>query len=309
MNIWQFIGDKISENKEVYLLLVIDSHGSSPGKQGFKMAVCDDGSLSGSIGGGTMEYELVERCKTLLSSNEKKNFILKQIHNEGSDESSGMICSGEQTIGFVSLNSNDISTISDIIQHIEANNPGNIRLDIDGIRLVDYDHDPAFEYNHNKEGYWEYNEVIGIKNKIYILGAGHVGFSVSKVFSLMDFEVILFDNRPDLKMLEENPFAHVKKAIDYNEIDKYIEEGNYSYVVIMTSKHDDDKLLLSLLINKKLKYLGLLGSKAKVAKFKALLPNENFSKIHAPIGVKINSISPDEIAMSIAAEIISVKNQ
>ena len=136
---------------------------------------------------------------------------------------------------------------------------------------------------------------------------------MSKLFSQIGFKVILIDNRPDLEMLTDNLFADVKLVIDYKKIGDYILEGNSSYVIIMTNNHTHDKDVLSLLLRKKVKYLGMMGSKEKVASIKKQLriggfTNNEFSHLHAPIGISIKSETPDEIAVSIAAEIIRVKN-
>jgi len=309
MKIWQTILDHISENKSTYLLTVFENKGSSPGKYGFKMVICDDGSMTGSIGGGAMEYELVEKCKSLLSINQRSNFVLKQSHNEGNNDTSGMICSGEQSIGFISIDKDDQETIIEIIKHLVAKKTVRIHMDPNGLKLVENSSPHTHDYVFTDENSWWYEETLGVRNKLYIIGAGHVGFAVSKLFSQLDFDVILFDNRPKLSMLEENPYASIKKVIDYNEIESYVVEGKNSYVIIATNKHTGDKLILSKLIRKNLAYLGLLGSKAKVSKFKEQLPDEDFSKLHAPVGIKINSITPDEIAVSIAAEVIMVKNK
>ena len=75
MNIWNFILNKLNNNKEVVLLTIINSNGSSPGRQGFKMATSDDDELNGSVGGGVVEYNLVEQAKKLLKSEKKQPFV------------------------------------------------------------------------------------------------------------------------------------------------------------------------------------------------------------------------------------------
>jgi len=68
MKIWRFIKDKLEKDIPVVLLYVLDSKGSSPGRQGFKMAVTNDGEISGTIGGGIMEHKLVELSKSALQN-------------------------------------------------------------------------------------------------------------------------------------------------------------------------------------------------------------------------------------------------
>ena len=123
----------------------------------------------------------------------------------------------------------------------------------------------------------------------------------------------MFDNRENLNTLNVNIFAHQKHVIDYNDIESYIKQGNDSYVAIMTNKYTDDKLVLSQLIKNNYKYVGVLGSKAKLKIMWDVLLQEGFTQqeldsVFAPIGIHIKSETPEEIAVSIAAEIIQVKN-
>ena len=103
MKHWQFIQQKLAQDQSVYLLTVIQHKGSSPGRQGFKMAVADDHEIFGSVGGGIMEYNLVELCKEFLQNHDPKPFIKRQIHKGTIVDGSGMICSGEQTVIFYPL--------------------------------------------------------------------------------------------------------------------------------------------------------------------------------------------------------------
>ena len=72
MDVWEFIDNKLSANIDVMLLYVLESEGSSPGRKGFKMAVAADGDLYGTIGGGIMEFKLVEKARSLLQSRCKR---------------------------------------------------------------------------------------------------------------------------------------------------------------------------------------------------------------------------------------------
>ncbi len=296
-------------------MVVIEIHGSSPGKQGFSMAVCSDGSLNGSIGGGSMEFNLVEQCKKMLAAGEQQSFIKKQVHKGNVKDGSGMMCSGEQTIAFIPLISSDIQNVVKITSCHEKKETGILELSEKGYRFSQSSESFEFQYHcsiTNQEK-WEFSEVIGYKNIIYIIGAGHVGFAVSKLFSQLGFKVVLFDNRPNLSMLNNNPFADEKLTVNYDNIGKYISDGENSYVIIMTNNHAHDKEVLSLLSRKNVKYLGMMGSKEKVAAIKNQIINDGFTPdelhhLHSPIGISISSETPDEIAISIAAEIIQVKN-
>lgn len=315
MNIWNFIENKLFEEISLYLMVIIESNGSSPGKQGFSMAVSNDGGLFGSIGGGSMEFKLVENCRKMLQNKEKQIFIKKQIHQGNIADSSGMICSGEQTVAFIPLVTDDIANINLITSCLTDSKTGILEISQTGynFKLTDDVSEIQHYCKIEDDNIWNYREIIGFRNTIYIIGAGHVGFAVSKLFSQLGFKIVLFDNRSNLSMLTDNPYADKKQVIDYKKIYEYISEGDNIYVIIMTNNHSYDTDVLSLLLRKKVKYLGMMGSKEKVAAVKKQMGNNGFtnnemSHLHAPIGLAINSQTPDEIAVSIAAEIIKVKN-
>ena len=131
----------------------------------------------------------------------------------------------------------------------------------------------------------------------------------------MDFNIHLYDDRKDLNTFIQNTFVKEKKVIsDYSVLKDLIPSGNNIFVVIMTFGYRTDDIALRSLIDKDFKYLGVLGSQSKMDKLfeewrKDNLTEEKLNKLFAPIGVPINSQTPEEIAVSIAAEIISVKNK
>lgn len=318
MKIWNFILNHLSENKKVILLIVIENKGSSPGRLGFKMAVTGNSEMFGSIGGGIMEYEMVEYAKTLLSKGIFKPFIKKQVHNSESDkDQSGMICSGEQTILFYPIepDTSDATVISMIHRYIKDNTKSVLSILPLGMKLGLKNRKAKYtEGKITNESKWEYHEQISFKNELYIIGAGHVGLALSRSMEQLGFYVTVFDNRFSLNTMDENTFAHKKQVVDYNEIERYIPEGQNIYIIIMTNQHVSDKDVLCKLIRKDHKYLGLMGSKSKVQKLFADLraigyKDHEFKKVHSPIGLAIKSETPEEIAVSIAAEIIMVKNK
>jgi xanthine dehydrogenase accessory factor len=315
MKFWQHLLTKLQqEQQSVYLLTVIENSGSSPGRKGFKMLVAQDGFIFGSIGGGIMEFTLVEKIKELLKLKELPIFFRKQLHQGNGKDKSGMICSGEQTVIFHPLNSAHILLIETIINCLQNNQQKTLSLSPTGINLIENRISEKYQTVITSAMDWNFKELIGFKETLYIVGGGHVGLAVSQLFRQLGFHVVVFDNRDDLNTLEVNNFAHEKYVIDYLEIGKHIKQGNDSYVAIMTNKYTDDKLVLSKVIRNKHKFIGVLGSKAKLKTMWEILQKEGFSldelnQIHAPIGLSIKSQTPEEIAVSIAAEIIRVKNE
>lgn len=315
MDIWSFIYNEISINNKVVLITVVERNGSSPGVVGFKMAVSENGSMKGSIGGGVMEYNMVELSKKIAKDGNIKTLLKRQIHNpDAGKDKSGLTCSGEQTQSFTLIDKTNISTIKSIIDILNEGNCGILKLNEKGMLFeIKTDINQNISFNSESENNWEYIEHIGLKPTLYIFGAGHVSVPLSQIFRAIDFKVVVFDNREGLSTFENNEYAHQKHIIDFKNIGNVVPEKDSSYAVIMTVGHKSDELVLEQLINKKIKYLGMIGSKNKVKNiFDSLLQKgiseKALAKVDSPIGLSINSKTTPEIAISIAAKVIQIKN-
>jgi xanthine dehydrogenase accessory factor len=315
MELWNFIKSELSKNKKIILIIVVEVNGSSPGKVGFKMAVSESGAINGSIGGGVMEFNMVELARKELKKENLKSFIKRQIHNpDAGTEKSGLICSGEQTHAFIPLDKLNIETIQHLIDCFTNGNKGVLTVtDSQFTFEIDKTQDKPINYQYTNENNWFYSEQMGLLNTLYIFGGGHVSVPLSQVANMLDFRVEVFDNREDLSTIQANQFAHKKTIVDYNDIAHLVPEGANSYAVIMTAGHKADQLILKQLVTKTLKYLGMIGSKNKTKTIFDNLLNEGIkqealNKVDAPIGLSINSDTPAEIAISIAAKMVQTKN-
>ncbi len=315
MTIWNFIKEKLESKQKVILITVIERIGSSPGKAGYKMAVSEDGTLEGSIGGGVMEVNMVESAKKLLLDNASDIFIKRQVHSsDAKEDKSGLVCSGEQTHAFITLTDKNLKTVLSIIECFDKGKNGVLSMSPQGMFFFESDN---FEYyvrsSIKSKTNWTFSEVIGIRDTLYIFGGGHVSVPVSNVFRMLGFRVIVYDNRKDLSTMLKNQYAHQKEIIDYHNAASMVKEGSNSFVAIMTVSHAEDQLILKQLVSKNLAYLGMIGSKNKVKKiFDSLLSQgitqEQLDKVDSPMGLQINSETIEEIAVSIAARVIQSKN-
>ena len=316
LEIWQFAAEKLNQNESVMLLVVAESAGSSPGRQGFKMIVAED-DLRGSIGGGVMEIRLVELAKLKIKNEELKigSEIVRQNHRKDTANPSGMICSGEQTVIFYKLNFGDLPAIRKIVRSLKNHQSKLLQITTNNLQVTE-NHPDDFDYRFIKrdESDFLFQEKLGFKNKLFIIGGGHCSLALSELASKMDFYISLFDDRPNLNTLAKNKFVHEKTIVEsYEKIGDFIPSGAKHFVVVMTLGYQSDEIVIRRLLDKDFKYFGILGSRAKMATLLKNLKKEGFSKekldkIHTPIGLQINSRTPDEIAVSIAAEIIAVKN-
>lgn len=298
------------------LLYVLESKGSSPGRQGFFMAVNANGVMEGSVGGGIMEHKFVELAKEKLTSGGQELGVKKQVHDKSAaNNQSGMICSGEQTILLHTVQQKDTNIIQKIILSLEQNKNGTLTLSPERIYFDDSLPEKDTEYIFYSENNWLYKEKIGYKNKLSIIGGGHCSLALSHLMNSMDFYISIYDDRKDLKTLLENNAAHEKHFLNnYTELSRLISSGSNHYVVIMTLGYRSDDIALRTLLDKDFAYIGVLGSKNKMEKLFADYKRNGINdavlqKVYTPIGLAVKSQTPEEIAVSIAAEIIKVKNQ
>ncbi len=315
LEIWQFALAKLEKQESVTLLVVAESSGSSPGRQGFKMIVAEN-EMCGSIGGGVMEVNLVQSAKCKVQSVEETSAIIEQVHREKSPDSSGMICSGRQTIIFFELNSEHLKTVRKIVVTLKNHQPRKLRITNYELGICENEESDAdFYFERTSKNEFIYKEKLGYKNKLFIIGGGHCALALSDIAAKLDFYIILFDDRADLNTLTKNQFVHEKKIVEsYDKISNFIESDVQAYVVVMTLGYKFDEIVIRKLFDKDFKYFGVLGSKAKMKILLKSLEKEGFDKeklarIHTPIGLPINSHTPEEIAVSIAAQIIAVKNK
>jgi xanthine dehydrogenase accessory factor len=316
LKLWIYISDKISFNNNIVLLIVTNASNASPGKTGFKMAIADDGTSIGTIGGGVMEFDIVTEIRNSFLNNEKINCIRKLHHsNFASGEKSGLICGGVQTVLFKSLTKDNIDVVQNIISSLAKMESGLLSITEESLLFMPQ----KSKSNHlllskeQDEG-WIFEENVGTLDTIYVVGSGHVGLAVSRIMSTLDFYVVVFDHRSDVQTIKENRFANEIIITQYDQIDKHIVEGQNKYVVVVTPSHDGDKDALKAVLNLDLKYIGSMGSSKKIKSIFNQLKEDGFStqeleKIHTPIGLEIEAETPEEIAISIAAEIIEVKNK
>jgi xanthine dehydrogenase accessory factor len=147
---------------------------------------------------------------------------------------------------------------------------------------------------------------------LYLVGAGHVAFHLAKLAATVGFRVHVLDDREKFANTERFPEAH---EVTVDSIPEWLERADLpaqAYAVILTRGHRYDLDALRALIGRELRYLGLIGSKAKVARlYEALeeesVPAERLTCVHAPVGLAIGAVTPQEIAVSILAELIAVK--
>jgi xanthine dehydrogenase accessory factor len=313
--VWEAIHDCLLNSNPVVLLLILESNGSSPGRKGFKMAVAPD-KLVGSIGGGIMEHKFVELAREKIRSSDLTPLLKFQEHTKSNpNNQSGMICSGNSTLLVYPVVDSNYHAVLEILQHQASEDQAFIRINERGIQLIRQS-DSLFQepdYSDLSRASWQYTESTSFEHVIHIVGGGHVSLALSKLMADLKFRVVVYDDREGLNTLDQNTFAVEKRIVDYSTIAQQLMPDQDAYIVIMTFGYRSDKIVLRELIHADFKYLGVLGSAKKIDQLWTELSAEGIdpaklNAVHAPVGLPIQSQTPEEIAVSIAAEIIQIKN-
>lgn len=252
VDIYQEIARIAAAGEEAALVTIVAASGSTPREVGAKMLVRTDGSILGTVGGGSIEAKAIEMALEAIKQGQPR-----QVHfslAEGKGEL-GMICGGDAEV---------------------------------------------------------FIEPVLPPPTLYIFGAGHIALSLARIGKLLGFRIAVIDNRAEFANSERFPEADLILAEEFGKAFTNIKINKSSYIVIVSHNHEFDELILEQALKTNAKYIGMIGSKTKNKTiFSHLLAKgisqELLDKVHAPIGLAINAETPEEIAISILAEIIQIR--
>jgi xanthine dehydrogenase accessory factor len=280
------------------------------------MAVSREGKLIGTIGGGPMEFSLVGRARESLQRNIAVRELIPQVHRRDAEgKSSGMICQGEQLVVLCTLDAKERAKVGEIVRGYREQREGSWMLSAGkGLQWSEgsCEGGRSFGAAPQDDGgggeQWCYRENFQFHHRLYIIGGGHVGLALSRIAATLEFFITVIDHRREVATLKENTFAHQLLVEPYQELTRLIPEGLNIFVVVVSTNAKTDELALRHLQGKELGYLGVMGSEGKLAHLRSVLPEKGLERLRGPIGVPIASHTAEEIAVSIAAELIKVKN-
>ena len=305
---------ELSCGNPVFFACVAANTEGSPGTVGARMFVRRDGTQEGTIGGGAMELALLDHGRAALGGEPSRPTMETLWHRKtGPGLKSGMICSGSQTnVYLVCEPEASMEVVQQILEGYDRVPQVRLVIDAEGwrvepedgasggtpIRLLQVDPD------------WRYEERLIHGRRIAIAGAGHCGKALSRTMHQLGFHVSVFDTRPDVETLLSNEWADEKMVVSrYEDVGSRITYPSLTRVVVMTSDYPSDVMALAGCLPLPLPFLGVMGSRAKINEIQAELRKRGFSpeqvdRLRAPIGLPIGSHTPEEIAISVAADIL-----
>lgn len=317
------------------LVIVIETSGSAPRGPGAWMAVHADGRIEGTVGGGALEARVVEDARALLEIAESK-LVRYTIGGVGSD--TGMVCGGSVELLLMSLDTSFLDPLKRMAGLISERREGVCAIDLApfGGGLPPEDHGETRARTAKGAVPWtvvpaeaalaegaglpvapclrgdRYLEPIRPEGRALVFGCGHVGRAVVEVLGFAGFEVVACDDRPEMLGRELLPRAAERLRVDYGDLSTSLVMGRRDFAIVCTSGHVSDFEVLVQALRARPAYIGCLGSKRKTAGVRARLMGEGFSAeevdaIHMPVGVPIACETPEEIAISIAAQMVDAR--
>ena len=298
IDLFDQIVSRTDAGEAVAVCMLVRTRGSTPQKAGAVMVVLRDGKTLGTIGGGCVEAEVKTRALRLFENGPGTRLLtFKLDHDYGWDD--GLVCGGAMDVA-----------VQIVATPVQAGNYRRARDELAAgrgvtvpITAVDEEGKPQL-----------FEPAFGPTQTLVIAGAGHVGAALAAVARQTDFAVTVIDDRPDL-LASARFDGCARVAAPAGAIDAELAKltlDEHAYVVIVTRGHRNDAGALRAVVESGAKYVGLIGSRRKVLTiFEDLLnqgvPRERLATIHAPIGLDVGAVTPGEIAVSIAAELVAVR--
>lgn len=251
-SIFQALANLEAEDGSGALCTIIRSRGSTPRHIGSKMLVYEDGSFTGTVGGGEVEARVIREAVDALRDGKPRLLSYDMIDPQQGDPG---VCGGQLEV-FV--------------------------------------------------------EPILARPVLLIIGGGHVGKAVAHLARWIGFRVIVSDDRPEFCTSEANPDADQLLPVKMGELTSRMKITSQTYIVLTTRGVNVDIEGLPALLDSKAAYIGVIGSRRRWALTRKTLieagvSEDRLNEVHSPIGLELNAETPEEIAVSILAEVLMVR--
>jgi xanthine dehydrogenase accessory factor len=348
-NIYLMIPDKIAGSVPLAIATVIETQGSTPRKSGSSALFDKTGLISGTIGGGVLEGKAQQTARQLL--NTKESGIYHFHLDKDISFKQDAICGGQVTILIDASPDEHRTVFEQIIESLHNRTSGVLVTIATGVTDTNKKITRFWVTSGKKNNLPEQYSDICLKDiksllsslnadnfrklelqvkeeervlilleplfppaQLIIAGAGHIGKALAHLGKILDFEVTIIDDRVDFANKYNIPDATNIIVDDIGKAIQKLKISSDTYIVIVTRGHDDDAKALRQCINSGAGYIGMIGSKNKIAKMHTNFVQNGWasegrwSAIHAPVGLDIHSETVEEIAVSIAAQLILIRN-
>ncbi len=333
----------LEQGESFVLATILSQTGSTPRLAGTKMAIRQDGSIIGTVGGGLVEAQVIKTASEIFQTRQPR--IREFRLNAKTADTMDMICGGclEVLLEFTEANSDMLKMYQEICLALQK------REKMLTAAILDMEDEKQIRVqrclisgNQVIHGNFSFSEFLlaslaekmrgnraptlisedrqkflieplFVPGTVYLFGAGHVSQQVAILTKMTDFQTIVLDDRSEFANRQRFPTAEeIRVPASFETAFSDLTIDKDSYVVILTRGHSHDKTVLAQALGTDAGYIGMIGSHRKCdAIYKALL-NEGFTerdlkRVYSPVGLDIGAETPEEIAVSIAAELIEVR--
>jgi xanthine dehydrogenase accessory factor len=247
-DVWEVVAEWHRSRRRFVMATVIETRGFTPRKGGARMLIAQGGETWGTIGGGAIERDVLDRAASLLEG-ESSTLVKRHLTQE-----LGMCCGGEMSV---------------------------------------------------------FLEVVAAAPELVVFGAGYIAKPLAAIAAGCDFDVTVVDERAEWASEERFPTARLHCGAPEDFARAWVTRGDES-VVVVTHDHALDQRLVQILLERPLRFLGMIGSIPKQRKFALRLRARGFApeqiaRIHTPLGLDIGAETPEEIAVSVAAQLVALR--
>ena len=294
--IYDQLAQACAKGEPFALGIIAGIKGSSPQKKGAKALFFADGSMQGTLGGGCLEAEIQDRARRSLLTKEPATFELVLDHDFGWDD--GLICGGK-VAGVILPRAGEAASIWNAAAKTDQGVAWGVAKDF-SIGLLES----------RPPNDWLYQETVLPPCPLWIAGSGHVAQAIAPLALQLDFEVSVFDDRPQFANAQHFP-AGTKFHVDYWE--KLLQEPHPqrgAFGLIATRGHQHDALVLRDWVHRPFVKLGMIGSRRKARliftqfKEEKIATEEELAKVDCPVGMDLLAVSVPEIALSVMSDYV-----
>lgn len=311
-----FVSALVSEleaGRPVALASLLATTGSMPRHEGARLAALADGSVLGTVGGGNVELMAIDAARRALAAAAPGDGgataagSLEWLTHEKND----MACGGDALLAVRALSGGDLPTLRALADLLETGGSAT---------LEERWADPArptwalLPGELARHAAWDaaaatYREPVGAPETCHVFGAGHVGTALVPVLLAIGFVVRVYDDRPEAADPTRFPEGTHVSCGSFEELAETAPIGPRDSVVVLTHGHAADAAVLERVLRREAAYVGCIGSRRKAGLVRdglvaAGIPRERSDAVHLPIGEDILAVTPAEIAVSIAAQLI-----
>jgi len=296
VHFFQQVVSELERSSRFALGLISCVKGSSPQKQGAKALFFPDDRMLGTLGGGCLEAEIRRRARQALQSGQPETFNLTLDHDFGWDD--GLICGGT-VFGLILPRAAGAAEIWTALARRDQTRCWGVREDFS----------IAWAGNRSEAG-WLYRETVSPPMPLWIAGSGHIAQAVAPLAQSLDFDVTVFDDRPELANAEHFPDGVHLRVGNWGELLDTPFPTPPALGLIVTRGHQHDAVVLAEWIHKPFLFLGMIGSKRKSRIIcesflkRKMATAEELARVASPVGLDIGAASVQEIAVSIMAQYV-----